>query len=525
MKRGDRNKVLLLEDEALDAEFVERALHNSAVAYCITRAETLAQAIEIARDTHFDVILADLTLPDSSGCETVQRLRRHIMHTPIVVLTSFADRHLAAQLLNSGAQDYIPKNAISGDVIGRAMRHAIQRHEQLEVSENLLCEINQARELLAAKNQKLELLYKQAHDFVDNVSHDFRTPLTVIKEYASLISEGFVGPVSSEQLRMLDIIENRVDDLNAMVDDMLDSSKLESGFMGVWRRPCTIDEVLEQARMSLDRKAQIKGVQLSWTIPSSLPTLFCDADKVGRVLINLGINAIKFAGDPGRVSIRVGYVATANELTVEVEDNGPGIDAQGLQLIFERFRQLGAVSRESCKGFGLGLSIAKELVEINFGSISVASEPGIGSRFSFTIPICDPHVLFSRYLKFVEKSIACPQVVTLVLATVGMDVDQDGHEDIECFLSSICTSSELVYQCTDNTYLLMLTIDKFELDAFHERGLNAWQEANRNRIKGSLCAIDYRTLGTWSTEEAAGLVAEWVDTFIFEQVLTSQESL
>lgn len=511
MKSGQRNNVLLLEDDALDAEFVVRALRHSSVTYCVQKAETLAQAIEFAQHTHFDVILADLTLPDSIGCETVRRLREHIAHTPIVVLTSVADSHLASLLLDAGAQDYIPKNAISGDVIGRAMRHAMQRHEQLEIAAHLLADIDQARELLRTKNQKLEVLYKQAHDFVDNVSHDFRTPLTVIKEYASLIAEGFVGPVTSEQLRMLNIIENRVDDLNAMVDDMLDSSKLESGFMRVWRRPCTVADVLEQARTSLDRKAQIKGVQLCWDIQSPLPLLFCDAEKIGRVLINLGINAIKFCGEPGRVGIRVAYESAAEEVTFEVNDNGAGIDPAGLQLIFDRFRQLGAASRESCKGVGLGLSIAKELVELNFGDISVQSQIGQGSRFSFTVPICDPGVVFLRYLRFVETCDACPRVVTLVAATARMAVDDEQQEDVEGFLSSLCTSSEMVYRCADDTYLLLLTTDKFELQDFHVRGLEAWQEANRNRFNEPLSAIEYRTIGTWSLKNAASCVAEWTE--------------
>jgi signal transduction histidine kinase len=156
---------------------------------------------------------------------------------------------------------------------------------------------------LETKYQRLARLYRTAHQFVDNVSHEFRTPLTVIKEYVSLIREGIVGPVSDEQSKMLHVVEDRADDLNTMVDDMLDVSKLESGLLGVYRQECDIAQVLRHVRPALERKAVVKGVELQWDIEPGLPSIYCDPEKAGRVLINLSINAIKFCGQPGHVRI------------------------------------------------------------------------------------------------------------------------------------------------------------------------------------------------------------------------------
>lgn len=203
MPNSKQIKVLLVEDDALDAEFVLRAMRNASLLFSVKHVATLAAAITICQNQTFDLILSDLHLPDSTGFETISQLRCKIANTPIVVLTAVDNVALEKELLDAGAQDYVPKNGISGDFLGRAIRHAIQRHEQVLESHNLLREISASRELLTAKNCKLELLYKQAHDFVDNVSHEFRTPLTVIKEYSSLIREGFVARSTANKLECL----------------------------------------------------------------------------------------------------------------------------------------------------------------------------------------------------------------------------------------------------------------------------------------------------------------------------------
>ena len=157
--------------------------------------------------------------------------------------------------------------------------------------------------VLERKNRRLEELYQTAHRFVDNVSHEFRTPLTVIMEYASLMQDGVVGELTSEQQQMLDVISDRAGDLNNMVNDMLDISKLETSMLGMWRCVCTVDDALDRVRDSLLKKASVKQIDLRFDIPEGLPEVFCDDEKIGRVLVNLVTNAIKFCGRPGKVHV------------------------------------------------------------------------------------------------------------------------------------------------------------------------------------------------------------------------------
>ena len=506
--RGSRVRVLLLEDDPVDAELVKRAIRKVTTPMELQWVSRVSEAIEALANQQFELVLSDLSLPDCDGGETIKRLHEAASEVPIIVLTTIDDRDLAVQLLEVGAQDYLPKDCISGDILDRAIRHAIQRQQQLVETQRLLREVNDGRDMLEAKNSKLEKLYKQAHEFVDNVSHEFRTPLTVIKEYASIVCDGLAGEVTDEQVRMLNIVEDRADDLNTMVDDMLDSSKLESGLLGAWRKPCRVPEIFNHVTAALHRKAQVKGVALEYDIDADLPELYCDAEKIGRVITNLAVNAIKFCGDPGIVRITAHRSSDSPDVVVSIEDNGPGIDEEGLQQIFERFEQLGTTSRGSCKGFGLGLAIAKELVDLNLGRLTVESELGNGSNFRFLVPENNPLELMQRYLHLVQSKPDCPPIVSLVTARVEPKQGNTTDREIDGFLNYLLRRNDLLLQTAVGEWCLALPTDDREVQTYFKRSQKAWEEANRNRPFGPLPRVDYEWKGSWHIPEETGCILD-----------------
>ena len=398
-------RVLLVDDDADDAFLTQRALSQCGdIEYSALHVTSLTKAVAELQAAPFDVVLLDLGLPESSGKETLSCFQSmYPKPVPIIVLTGMDDQEAALGLVNDGAQDYIVKGSLASETLSRSIRYAVQRHQNVIEIQQLLEEAEQSRELLGRKNKKLAKLYDQAHEFVDNVSHEFRTPLTVIKEYVSLIREGLVGDVTDEQQRMLHIAEDRADDLNIKVDDMLDMSKLEAGMLGAWRKDNQVEDILTHVRASLERKAAVRNVALQWAIDDNLPLVYCDDEKVGRVLTNLAINAVKFCGNPGLVQVAARTDERAGNVVFSISDNGPGIDEDSLASIFHRFKQLDSDSRGSTKGFGLGLNIAKALVGLNFGQLSVESQLGKGSTFSFTVPITDPIEVTKRYLHRIER--------------------------------------------------------------------------------------------------------------------------
>ena len=175
---------------------------------------------------------------------------------PVLVLTSLDDEDTAVAALDCGAQDYIVKDSegITWARLRQAIHYAVQRQAIRNEKQELLCQLQDATQLLEKKNRHLAKLYRTAQEFVDHVSHEFRTPLSIIKEYASLVRDGVVGSVNGDQWRLLNVIDDRSDDLNIMVDDMLDISKLKAGLLSAWRKTCTIDEIVQHVMPALERQ-------------------------------------------------------------------------------------------------------------------------------------------------------------------------------------------------------------------------------------------------------------------------------
>jgi len=274
-------------------------------------------------------------------------------------------------------------------------------------------ELEELNALLARQNHKLELMTERAHRFVDDVSHEFRTPLTVIKEYTSIIADGLGGPVSEKQAGWLQVIDVAAVDLNQMVEDFLDSSKLRAGRLRVDRRPCTAEGILDGVRGLISRKASSRSIQVRQVVEPGLPPVFADAEKVRRIVMNLVTNAIKFSPDGGVVTLSAKCLENG-DVEFGVSDQGPGLAPADMRQIFERFRQLPNALAPSVKGFGLGLNIARQLVWLNLGTIRVESEQGKGATFSFTLPAVRMDAVIDRFFDRLAEREEAPESVAML---------------------------------------------------------------------------------------------------------------
>jgi signal transduction histidine kinase len=482
-------RVLLVEDNPADAALVQLALSESERRFDVQGADCLALAKQYLAEHSYDVVLLDLSLPDSDGLDTLTQVRGYNTHIPIVVLTGLADTEMALRSLEQGAQDYLLKGAFENQVLTRSIRYAMQRQQLVQ--------------LLEKKNRRLTELYNTAHQFVDNVSHEFRTPLTVIKEFTAILRDGLAGGLNDEQRTYLDIVADRVADLTFMVNDMLDSSKLEAGLLGLVRERHQPRQIVERVRDTLERKAAANSVALEVTL-DDLPAVYCDAEKIGRVLLNLTVNAIKFSPEGTRVRLWGRHAPEQGEVVFGVSDEGPGISPENLGAVFERFRQVGGNVKASTKGVGLGLSIAKELVHLHFGEITVASELGRGSTFSFTVPTAEPAHVLEHYLKRVKDLRQGSAFVSLVLGWVDPEVEPDRTEEVNEYLQYLMRRNDLVFRSTTHRWLLVLASSEPELADALRRLDNAWEEANCNRPAQPLPALHLAARGTWAIPDQPG---------------------
>jgi signal transduction histidine kinase len=258
-------------------------------------------------------------------------------------------------------------------------------------------DLEAAKDELEVSNHKLAQVTDTALRFTDDVAHEFRTPLAVILEFASLVSDSLPKEGSDEQTEHLGFITDAARDLSNLVDDFLDTSRLRAGKLPVHRARYSVSELLDSAWTMLEVKAASRKVRLRRDIPAEVPAVLADLDKVRRVLINLAVNAIKFSSPGGEVVIQAEVIGD-DEVAIRVIDHGPGMSPEEVESLFTRFQQTSSGERATAKGFGLGLSITAELVAICLGRMSVASVPGKGSTFTFTLPTARVQSVLRRYL-------------------------------------------------------------------------------------------------------------------------------
>jgi signal transduction histidine kinase len=237
------------------------------------------------------------------------------------------------------------------------------------------------------KNTALEQANRLKSQFLANVTHELRTPLHSIISYGALLLEGFVdGELTAEQEQHIQFMVRRAEDLSQLVDDMLDLSKIEADKIEVRVEQLDVQHSLGEVVEQLKPLANNKELYLRLEMPSDLPMVIADGHRLRQVAINLVSNALKFT-EKGGVTIRCQLVREGEMVKISVHDTGIGISPAALGYIFEAFRQADGSTTRRFGGTGLGLTIARKLVELQGGDVAVESIPGHGSIFSFTLPV------------------------------------------------------------------------------------------------------------------------------------------
>jgi signal transduction histidine kinase len=216
------------------------------------------------------------------------------------------------------------------------------------------------------------------------MSHELRTPLNAIIGFSQVLREGISGEVSAKQAEYLDDILTSANHLLALINDVLDLSKVEAGQVDLQVAPFSLQDALERGVSMVRERATTDGVQVTLHANGGLDVVTGDERRIRQVIFNLLSNAVKFAPAGGVVDVSATQVN--GEARVFVADTGPGIAAEDLDRIFEEFQQTEAGARQQ-EGTGLGLALSKRFVEMHGGRIWCDSEVGKGSTFVFTLPV------------------------------------------------------------------------------------------------------------------------------------------
>lgn len=246
-----------------------------------------------------------------------------------------------------------------------------------------ITQIKKYRQELERKNKELEKLDVLKSEFVSVVSHELRTPLSIIKEGISLVLDQIPGKTNSKQEKILNTSKDNIDRLARIINNLLDISKIESGKIQLQKKITDINDLIRKAAANFGPKIAERGLEMKLNLPDGKLNMLIDEDRIFEVLTNLVDNSLKFT-EKGYIAVEV--IDKGKEIECSVADSGIGIHDDNIPKLFGKFTQFDRIYGEGEKGAGLGLSIAKGLVELHGGKIWAESEFGKGAKFYFTLP-------------------------------------------------------------------------------------------------------------------------------------------
>jgi len=237
---------------------------------------------------------------------------------------------------------------------------------------------------VAEKSRELELASQHKSEFLANMSHELRTPLNAILGFSEVLLERMFGDLNEKQEEYLRDVLTSGQHLLALINDILDLSKVEAGRMDLELDEFSLPDALEHGLTMLRERASNHGIALELTVDPAVDLIQADERKVKQVVFNLLSNAVKFTPDGGRIDVSAR--ADGDDVLIAVRDSGIGISPEDQALLFEEFRQVGEGARQ-VEGTGLGLALSKKFVELHGGQIKVESALGVGSTFTVTLPM------------------------------------------------------------------------------------------------------------------------------------------
>ena len=365
--------LLVVDDDEANRDVLSRRLTQQG--HEVVTASSGRDALALLQVQAFDVVLLDVMMPDMDGYEVLGRIKsdERLQRTPVVMISALNEVQSVIRCIEAGADDYLAKPFDS--MLLRARIAASLEAKRGRDRELILFE------QLNRSYARLQEVEKLRDDMRNMIVHDLRTPLTAIIVGVQMLANQ--GALSDSQRDLVDIAVTGGTTLLGMVNDLLDVEKMESGKTQLRYEELTAGGLITAAIDQLAPLAAEGGTTVVAEFAADLPTFAGDRNKLSRTLVNLMANAIHFARS-GTVTVTAAVEDEGRGVRFAVRDTGRGIPAESFERIFDKFGQLDARSNV---GTGLGLAFCKLAVEAHGGRIWVESTPGVGSVFSFALPI------------------------------------------------------------------------------------------------------------------------------------------
>ncbi|MEK7994006.1 MAG: hybrid sensor histidine kinase/response regulator [Planctomycetota bacterium] len=363
-KVSENATILVIDDEEAIRDSCSQVLTKAG--YRTQTAQDGNVGLEKITEAKPDLVLVDLKMPGMSGMELLEKIAEIDPSIICVVITGYATIESAVEAMKRNAYDFLPK-PFTPDQLRIVIKRGLERRRLAIESERLRREKELMRE-----------------NFVTLVSHQLRSPLASARQYFGVIREGFAGDVTDKQKQIIEKAGKYLDDLMQLINDWLDMSRIDSGDMSERFEPVALEPVLSEILELVEPLAEAGKVTLDLHVGHNSPAVHGDRESLKQAITNLVSNAIHYNRAGGTVVIST--KEQGNDLVVDISDTGIGISRENLPFIFDEFFRVKSSQTQHVAGSGLGLPIAKRIIEAHNGHILVQSELGKGATFSILLP-------------------------------------------------------------------------------------------------------------------------------------------
>ncbi|HAM36413.1 MAG TPA: hypothetical protein DEB40_06085 [Elusimicrobia bacterium] len=393
--------VLIADDEEEDLRIHTEYARQEGLA--VEQAHSGSQAAALLETKKFDLVITDIVMPGMSGYEVIRLAMKANPEAICIAMTSFGSLESAIDALRQGAYSYLLKPC-DADTFRNSLRRGLEkqrltkelrlRNQELEqLNRELDNKVQEATQELRSLNHRMltEMASLREVDqlktsFLNNVSHDLKSPLTTIIGYAEYLSEDASCHIPADWKNCVSNLRRAAAHMQYLISQLVEAARLTSGKISLDIRPLNVPDILNEAAALVRAQTEGKSINLEvkWQ-NGSAADLSADRGRLLQILSNLLGNACKFTPQSGRITMRAW--PEQSHMHFCVEDSGIGIAPEHHAKIFEKFYQVDRSASRQFKGLGLGLRIAKDLVDLHGGKIWVESELGKGAQFHFLLPL------------------------------------------------------------------------------------------------------------------------------------------
>ncbi len=373
-------QVLIVDDE----ESLRLALAQAfkLEGYRVTPAGTAQEAIEAMRAAPFGVVISDLMLPDMDGITLTERARLMQPGALVVLMTGQGTIDSAVKALKGGAYDYILKPFKLDElfyIVARGLEQQRLRQENIQLNEI---------------NRRLYELDQIRSDLLSAITHEFRTPLTIINGWADLLLGQHLGGLTPDQYESVAAVKQGAQRLGRLIGNLLAYVEFERGEINLQDQEVALAEVLQGVVQPFEPEIKERGLSVHFDLDPALPTLWLDPEKVGLLFANLVENGIKFNERHGELRLAARMVA--GDLEVAISNTGTPIPSDGIAKLMQPFIQGDMSMTRSAGGLGLGLAVARVIVDAYRGQIAIESGAGGGTTVRVRLPARESHAAPAR---------------------------------------------------------------------------------------------------------------------------------